>query len=66
MNVTPQQLYNIIFVVICLYIILSGIKDILNTVTTKNNTVGSQFQSWTDALFRILAGLSILYLMYQS
>lgn len=66
MNLLPDQLYNLIFIIVCLYLMLSGLADILDNVTTSGITKGLRFQTWTEALFKVLSGLVLFYLMYSS
>jgi hypothetical protein len=66
MNLAPEQLYNLVFITVCMYLILSGLGDILDNVTTPGVPSGLRFQTWTEALFKILSGLVLFYLMYSS
>ena len=66
MNLQPEQLYNLIFIIVCLYLMLSGLGDILDNVTTSGVSTSLRFQTWTEALFKLLSGLVLFYLMYSS
>lgn len=65
MNVLPEQLYNIIFIIVSLYLMLSGLGDILNNASSAGISSGQRFQTWTESLFKLSAGIVIMYLMYS-
>ena len=66
MNLQPEQLYNLIFMVVCLDLMLSGLGDIFDNITTKGITSGRRFETWTEALFKLMSGIVLFYLMYSS
>ena len=55
-------LYNVIFIIIAIFLILKGLSRIIETVKSTGVSPGMKARAWTQSLAEIATGVIIMYM----